>query len=61
MAGVASTAVMMALEELVSKYKTIEEVRKHSAEIKVTAKHFEKALEKIKRSGRDGKDLGKFV
>jgi transitional endoplasmic reticulum ATPase len=61
LAGVASTAVMIALEEHVSKYKTIEEVRKHSAEIKVTAKHFDKALEKIKPSGRDGKDLGKFI
>jgi hypothetical protein len=43
-------------KQVAEKYK-IEEVRKHSAEIKVTAKHFEKALEKIKRSGRDGKDL----
>ncbi|MGA3109762.1 MAG: CDC48 family AAA ATPase, partial [Candidatus Bathyarchaeia archaeon] len=45
LAGVASTAVMLALEEHVSKYKTIEEVRKHAAEIKVTMKNFDKALE----------------
>ncbi len=31
LAGVASTAVMLALEEHVSKYKTIEEVRKHAS------------------------------
>ncbi len=61
LAGLASTAVMIALEELVTKYKTVEEVRKHSAEVKVTAKHFDKAMEKIKPSSHDGKDLGKFI
>jgi len=61
LAGVASTAVMLALEEHVSKYKTIEEVRKHAAEIKVTMKNFDKALEKTKPSSHDGKDLGKFI
>jgi len=61
LAGVASTAVMIALQDLVSKYKTIEEVRKHAVEIKVTAKNFDQALEKIKPSGHDAKDLGKFI
>jgi transitional endoplasmic reticulum ATPase len=61
LAGVASTAVMMALQDLVSKYKTIEEVRKHAAEIKVTPKNFDQALEKIKPSGHDTKDLGKVI
>ncbi|MGP8071044.1 MAG: CDC48 family AAA ATPase [Candidatus Bathyarchaeia archaeon] len=61
LAGVASTAVMIALQDLVSKYKTIEEVRKHAAEIKVTPKNFDQALEKIKPSGHDTKDLGKFI
>jgi hypothetical protein len=48
-------------QDLVSKYKTIEEVRKHAAEIKVTPKNFDQALEKIKPSGHDTKDLGKFI
>ena len=61
LAGAASTAVMIALQEHVSKYKTVEEARKHSAEIKVTAKHFDKALEKAKPSSRDGKDYGKII
>ena len=30
LAGLASTAVMMALEEHVAKYKTVDEVRKHA-------------------------------
>ena len=61
LAGVASTAVMIALQEHVSKYKAVEEARKHAAEIKVTAKHFDKALEKAKPSSRDGKDYGKII
>ncbi len=52
---------MIALQELVSKYKTIEEVRKHAAEISVTAKNFDQALEKVKPSGHDTKDLSKFI
>jgi len=61
LAGVASTAVMIALQEHISKYKTVEEARKHAPEIKVTAKHFDKALEKAKPSSRDGKDYGKII
>ena len=61
LAGVASTAVMIALQEHVSKYKTVEEARRHAPEIKVTAKHFDKALEKAKPSSRDGKDYGKII
>jgi len=61
LAGVASTAVMIALQEHVSKYESVEEARKHAPEIKVTAKHFDKALEKAKPSSRDGKDYGKII
>ena len=61
LAGVASTAVMIALQEHISKYKTVEEARRHAPEIKVTAKHFDKALEKAKPSSRDGKDYGKII
>jgi SpoVK/Ycf46/Vps4 family AAA+-type ATPase len=52
---------MIALQEHVSKYKSIEEARKHASEIKVTAKDFDKALEKTKPSGHDGKDYGKII
>ena len=55
LAGVASTAVMIAIEAHVSKYKTPEEVAKHTGEIKVTAKDFDKALEKTKPSGQETK------
>ena len=62
LAGVASTAVMVAIEEHVGKYKTPDEVTKHTGEIKVTAKHFDKALEKAKPSSQEAKkDYGKIV
>ncbi|MGO9644249.1 MAG: CDC48 family AAA ATPase [Candidatus Bathyarchaeia archaeon] len=62
LAGVASTAVMIAIEQHVGKYKTPEEVAKHTGEIKVTAKDFDKALEKAKPSGQETKkDYGKIV
>jgi len=61
LAGIASTAVMIALQEHISKYQTVEEARKHAGEIKVTAKDFDKALEKAKPSSRDGKDFAKFI
>jgi transitional endoplasmic reticulum ATPase len=61
LAGVASTAVMIALQEHVSKFKDIEEARKHAAEITVSAKDFDKAIEKTKPSGHDGKDYGKII
>lgn len=57
LAGVVSTAVMIALEEHVDKYKTAEEVRNHATEVKVTAKHFEEALKKIKPSSQEEKML----
>jgi len=57
LAGLASTAVMIALEEHVEKYKTVDEVRKHASELKVTSKHFEKALEKRKPSNQEEKKL----
>ena len=53
---------MIAIEEHVGKYKTSEEVAKHTGEIKVTAKDFDKALEKAKPSGQETKkDYGKIV
>ena len=57
LAGLASTAVMIALEEHVEKYKTVDEVRKHASELKVTAKHFDQALEKRKPSNQEEKKL----
>ncbi len=57
LAGVVSTAVMMAMEEHVDKYKTAEEVRKHATEVKVTAKHFDEALKKIKPTSQQEKML----
>jgi transitional endoplasmic reticulum ATPase len=57
LAGLASTAVMMALEEHVDKYKTAEEVRKHASEVKVTAQHFEEALKKTKPTSQEEKIL----
>jgi transitional endoplasmic reticulum ATPase len=56
-ASLASTAVMMALEEHVAKYKTSEEIRKHASEVKVTAKQFEDALAKLKPASQQEKKL----
>jgi len=58
LAGLVSTAVMMALEEHVDKYKTAEEVRKHASEVRVTAKYFDDALKKIKPTSQEEKALG---
>lgn len=52
LAGLVSTAVMMALEEHVEKYKTVDEIKKHASEVKVTAKHFEDSLAKTKQSSQ---------
>jgi transitional endoplasmic reticulum ATPase len=57
LAGLVSTAVMMALEEHVDKYKTTEEVRKHASEVKVTARHFDDALKKTKATSQEEKML----
>jgi transitional endoplasmic reticulum ATPase len=62
LAGLVSTAVMMALEEHVEKYKTPDEIKKHAAETKVTAKHFEDSLEKTKQSSQEEKKIyGSFA
>jgi transitional endoplasmic reticulum ATPase len=62
LAALASRAIMIALEEIVEKYKNMEEIQKHASEVKVTAKHFEKALEKTKPSAQDEKrNYGKIV
>jgi transitional endoplasmic reticulum ATPase len=57
LAALASSAVMLAIEEHVAKYSTPDEVRKHADEVKVTAKHFEKSLEKKKPSSQEEKKL----
>ncbi len=57
LAALVSTAVMMALEEHVEKYKTVDEIGKHAGEVKVTAKHFENSLEKTKSSSQEEKKL----
>jgi transitional endoplasmic reticulum ATPase len=53
LAGLVSTAVMMALEEHVEKYKTVDEIKKHAGEVRVTAKHFEDSLVKTKQSSQE--------
>ncbi|HUK28943.1 MAG TPA: CDC48 family AAA ATPase [Candidatus Acidoferrales bacterium] len=57
LASLASTAVMLALEEHVGKYKNSEDIRKHANEVKVTAKHFEDALTKMKPASQEEKKL----
>ena len=57
LSALVSTSVMMALEEHVQKYKTTEEVSKHSNEVKVTMRHFEDALAKTKTSSQEEKKL----
>jgi len=57
LAGLVSTAVMMALEEHVDKYKTTDEVRKHASEVRVTAKHFDEAMKKTKPTSQEEKML----
>jgi transitional endoplasmic reticulum ATPase len=57
LAGLVSTAVMMALEEHVEKYKTVDEIKKHAGEVRVTAKHFEDSLVKTKQSSQDERKI----
>jgi transitional endoplasmic reticulum ATPase len=57
LAGLVSTAVMMALEEHVEKYRTSDEIRKHANEVKITPKHFEEALTKMKPASQEEKKL----
>jgi transitional endoplasmic reticulum ATPase len=57
LAALVSTAVMLALEQHVEKYKTVDEISKHAGEVKVTSKHFEKSLEKSKSSSQEEKKL----
>lgn len=57
LAGLASAAVMMALEEHVSKYTTTEEIRKHASEVKVAQKDFNEALKKMKPASQEEKQL----
>jgi transitional endoplasmic reticulum ATPase len=57
LSALVSTAVMLALEEHVEKYKTVDEIGKHAGEVKVTAKHFEDSLEKTKSSRQEEKKL----
>ena len=57
LSALVSTAVMLALEEHVEKYKTVEEIGKHAGEVKVTAKHFESSLDKTKQSNQEEKKL----
>jgi transitional endoplasmic reticulum ATPase len=57
LSALVSTAVMLALEEHVEKYKTVEEIGKHADEVKVTAKHFDNSLEKTKLSSQEEKKL----
>jgi transitional endoplasmic reticulum ATPase len=57
LSALVSTAVMLALEEHVEKYKTVEEIAKHAGEVKVTAKHFEASLEKTKPSSQEEKKM----
>jgi len=57
LAGLVSAAVMMALEEHVDKYKAVEEIRKHSTEVRVSARHFDDALKKIKPTSQEEKTL----
>ena len=48
---------MLALEEHVEKYKTVEGIGKRAGEVAVTAKHFEDSLEKTKLSSQEEKKL----
>jgi transitional endoplasmic reticulum ATPase len=57
LSALVSTAVMMAIEEHVEKYKTTDEIGKHAAEVKVTMRHFEDSLAKIKPSSLEEKKL----
>jgi len=57
LASLVSTATMLAIEEHVEKYKTVDEIAKHSGEVTVTVQHFEKALEKTRPSSQEEKKM----
>ncbi len=46
--SLANTAAMLAMKEFISKYRDPEEAKKHVNELKITMKHFQDALEKVK-------------
>ena len=57
LAGLVSAAVMLSLEQHVEKYKSIEEIRKHASEVKVTQEHFDEALKKMKPASQEERQL----
>jgi transitional endoplasmic reticulum ATPase len=51
-AAICKTATMLAIREHLSKYKDAEEAKKHREELKVSIRHFEEALKKVKSLSR---------
>ena len=47
-AAICNTAVMLAIREHMDKYKSEEEIKKKAKELKISMKHFEEALKKVK-------------
>jgi transitional endoplasmic reticulum ATPase len=58
--SVANTAVSLVLHEYLAKYPTPEEAAKHASEARVSLRHFEEAVRKIKTQ-REGKPAEKAV
>ncbi|MDG6907280.1 MAG: CDC48 family AAA ATPase [Nitrososphaerota archaeon] len=59
-ASIVSTAISLVLQEYISIYSKLEDVKAHSAEVVATMRHFESAIRKVKRS-RDGRPLERPV
>jgi len=47
-AAICNTAVMLAIREHMDKYKSEEEIKKKAKELRISMKHFEEALKKVK-------------
>jgi transitional endoplasmic reticulum ATPase len=60
-ASLSSAAVMLALREHVDRYPVPKEAEKHAQELKITMKHFEDAMEKIRPLSRQELDMYKNV
>jgi transitional endoplasmic reticulum ATPase len=60
-ASLASAAVMLALREHISKYPNSKEAEKNKADLKITMKHFEEAMKKIRPLSKQELDMYKNV
>ena len=60
-ASLSSAAVMLALREHITKYPDSKEAEKHTADLKISMKHFDEAMKKIRPLSKQELDMYKNV